>query len=197
MGALDADPVPAAAPCRRRRVLRPAHPLVHGALEGARPHRHPRGAEGSAEHAQEPLRPPPRARHQLRLHQGLDDAVGPDPLRGDLPELGWRMRHGAGQRVGGEHRLGAGRLDQGHCDAVGADHVSQPRHRAPRGGSECAADVYAQAGHRPRKEVDCVEMYVPFSWFEPMWLEDLHFAPSGEGGSTSRTASPSSTGTSP
>jgi acetyl-CoA C-acetyltransferase len=52
----------------------------------------------------------------------------------------------------------------------------------PRGGSECAADVYAQAGITdPRKEVDCVEMYVPFSWFEPMWLENLHFAPSGEG----------------
>ena len=24
-------------------------------------------------------------------------------------------------------------------------------------------------------------MYVPFSWFEPMWLENLGFAPSGEG----------------
>ena len=24
-------------------------------------------------------------------------------------------------------------------------------------------------------------MYVPFSWFEPMWLENLRFAPSGEG----------------
>ena len=44
----------------------------------------------------------------------------------------------------------------------------------PRGGAECAADVYEQAGITdPRKEVDCVEMYVPFSWFEPMWLENL------------------------
>ena len=52
----------------------------------------------------------------------------------------------------------------------------------PRGGSECAADVYAQAGITdPRHEIDCVEMYVPFSWFEPMWLENLGFAPSGEG----------------
>src|SRR5205085_3966801 len=33
----------------------------------------------------------------------------------------------------------------------------------------------------PRREVDCVEMYVPFSWFEPMWLENLGFAASGEG----------------
>ena len=52
----------------------------------------------------------------------------------------------------------------------------------PRGGSDCAADVYRQAGiTEPRREVDCVEMYVPFSWFEPMWLENLHFAPRGEG----------------
>ena len=52
----------------------------------------------------------------------------------------------------------------------------------PRGGAECAADVYRQAGiTNPREEVDCVEMYVPFSWFEPMWLENLGFAGSGEG----------------
>jgi acetyl-CoA C-acetyltransferase len=52
----------------------------------------------------------------------------------------------------------------------------------PRGGEECAADVYAQAGITdPRHEVDCVEMYVPFSWFEPMWLENLLFADSGDG----------------
>ncbi len=26
-----------------------------------------------------------------------------------------------------------------------------------------------------------VEMYVPFSWYEPMWLENLGFADEGEG----------------
>ncbi|CAN5637627.1 thiolase domain-containing protein [soil metagenome] len=52
----------------------------------------------------------------------------------------------------------------------------------PRGGAECAADVFAQAGITdPRRQVDCVEMYVPFSWFEPMWLENLGFAGPGEG----------------
>src|SRR3546814_12328562 len=31
----------------------------------------------------------------------------------------------------------------------------------PRGGSDCAADVFAQAGiSDPRRQVDCVEMYV-------------------------------------
>ena len=32
-----------------------------------------------------------------------------------------------------------------------------------------------------RAEIDVVEMYVPFSWFEPMWLENLGFAEPGEG----------------
>lgn len=52
----------------------------------------------------------------------------------------------------------------------------------PVGGRECAADVYAQAGiTNPREQVDVVEMYVPFSWFEPMWLENLGFCEPGEG----------------
>ena len=52
----------------------------------------------------------------------------------------------------------------------------------PLGGALCAADVYKQAGiENPRRDVDAVEMYVPFSWFEPMWLENLGFAEPGEG----------------
>lgn len=52
----------------------------------------------------------------------------------------------------------------------------------PVAGQECAKDVYAQAGITdPRKEIDCAEVYVPFSWFEPKWLENLFFAPEGEG----------------
>ncbi len=52
----------------------------------------------------------------------------------------------------------------------------------PIGGRECAADVYAQAGiTNPREQVDVVEMYVPFSWFEPMWLENLGFCEPGDG----------------
>jgi acetyl-CoA C-acetyltransferase len=59
---------------------------------------------------------------------------------------------------------------------AGRDQVS------PQGGKDCSADVYKQAGITdPRKDIDVVEMYVPFSWFEPMWLENLHFAPEGEG----------------
>ncbi|HEX8803480.1 MAG TPA: thiolase domain-containing protein [Acidimicrobiales bacterium] len=52
----------------------------------------------------------------------------------------------------------------------------------PRGGRDCAADVYAQAGITdPRGQVDVAEIYVPFSWYEPMWLENLGFAEEGTG----------------
>ena len=52
----------------------------------------------------------------------------------------------------------------------------------PRAGIECAEDVYGQAGITdPRGEIDVAEVYVPFSWYEPMWLENLGFAPEGEG----------------
>ena len=52
----------------------------------------------------------------------------------------------------------------------------------PLAGRECAADVYQQAGiTNPRKQIDCAEIYVPFSWYEPMWLENLGFAEEGEG----------------
>ncbi len=53
---------------------------------------------------------------------------------------------------------------------------------SPQAGRDCAADVYKQAGvTNPRKDFDCAEVYVPFSWYEPMWLENLGFAPEGEG----------------
>jgi acetyl-CoA C-acetyltransferase len=52
----------------------------------------------------------------------------------------------------------------------------------PQGGKDCAADVYVQAGITdPFNEVDVAEIYVPFSWYEPMWLENLGFAAEGDG----------------
>jgi acetyl-CoA C-acetyltransferase len=52
----------------------------------------------------------------------------------------------------------------------------------PKGGQDCAADVYKQAGvTNPRQDFDAVEIYVPFSWYEPMWMENLGFAELGAG----------------
>ena len=52
----------------------------------------------------------------------------------------------------------------------------------PHAGRDCAAAVYKEAGITdPFREIDCAEIYVPFSWFEPMWLENLGFAEEGAG----------------
>ena len=60
--------------------------------------------------------------------------------------------------------------------AAGRDQVN------PWAGRECAKAVFAQAGITdPRAEIDAAEIYVPFSWFEPMWLENLGFCEQGEG----------------
>lgn len=52
----------------------------------------------------------------------------------------------------------------------------------PQASLDCAADVYAQAGiTNPRQQIDVAEIYVPFSWYEPIWMEGLLFAEEGEG----------------
>jgi len=46
----------------------------------------------------------------------------------------------------------------------------------------CSDALYKEAGiSDPRSQIDCAELYVPFSWFEPMWLESHGIAPEGEG----------------
>jgi acetyl-CoA C-acetyltransferase len=58
----------------------------------------------------------------------------------------------------------------------GKDHVN------PRAGADCAAALWHAAGiNRPIDEIDVAEIYVPFSWFEPMWLENLGFTGPGDG----------------
>jgi acetyl-CoA C-acetyltransferase len=52
----------------------------------------------------------------------------------------------------------------------------------PVAGLECARDVYRQAGiTNPRNDIDVAELYVPFSWYEPMWLEGHEIAEVGKG----------------
>jgi hypothetical protein len=50
----------------------------------------------------------------------------------------------------------------------GRDQVS------PEAGKRCAKHVYDQAGITdPWNQIQAAEIYVPFSWFEAMWLENL------------------------
>ncbi|HZM81892.1 MAG TPA: thiolase domain-containing protein [Candidatus Limnocylindrales bacterium] len=59
---------------------------------------------------------------------------------------------------------------------AGKDHVN------PRAGADAAEVLWRKAGiTRPADEIDVAEIYVPFSWYEPMWLENLGFAAPGQG----------------
>ncbi|GAA4395045.1 thiolase domain-containing protein [Tsukamurella soli] len=59
---------------------------------------------------------------------------------------------------------------------AGRDQVS------PQAGRAAAAALWRAAGIvDPLEEVDVAEIYVPFSWFEPMWLENLGFVEAGQG----------------
>ncbi|GAA0448630.1 thiolase domain-containing protein [Actinoplanes campanulatus] len=58
----------------------------------------------------------------------------------------------------------------------GKDHVN------PRAGSTAARAVFKAAGiEDPLDEIDVAELYVPFSWFEPIWLENVGFVGQGQG----------------
>ena len=52
----------------------------------------------------------------------------------------------------------------------------------PLAGRAAAASLWKQAGITdPLAEIDAAEIYVPFSWFEPMWIENLGFTAEGAG----------------
>jgi acetyl-CoA C-acetyltransferase len=52
----------------------------------------------------------------------------------------------------------------------------------PQASRDAAAALWKQAGiTSPIDEIDMAEIYVPFSWFEPMWLESLGFTEEGAG----------------
>jgi acetyl-CoA C-acetyltransferase len=52
----------------------------------------------------------------------------------------------------------------------------------PAAGVAAAAELWSKAGiTSPIDQIDVAEIYVPFSWYEPMWLENLGFCPEGEG----------------
>jgi len=52
----------------------------------------------------------------------------------------------------------------------------------PQAAHACAQEIYKAVGiTNPREQIDCAELYVPFSWYEPMWLEAHEIAAPGEG----------------
>ncbi|MBM4265891.1 MAG: thiolase domain-containing protein [Deltaproteobacteria bacterium] len=52
----------------------------------------------------------------------------------------------------------------------------------PRATLDNAKSLYEKAGiTNPRKEIDCAEIYVPFSWYEPMWMEGMLISDTNQG----------------
>jgi acetyl-CoA C-acetyltransferase len=63
----------------------------------------------------------------------------------------------------------AWRTETGHF--AGRDEVN------PLAGQLCAAEAYHQAGiTEPARQIDTAELYIPYSWYEPMWLENIGLA---------------------
>lgn len=61
------------------------------------------------------------------------------------------------------------RTETGHF--AGRDEVN------PQAGQDCAREAYRQAGiTNPAAELDVAELYIPYSWYEPMWLENIGLA---------------------
>ena len=163
-------------------LLRAARARVHRAL-GRRPNVGPMVAVKDRLNAvEEPLCPPAAPRHHHRDREGVAAGVGADPPARVVPDLRRRVALVLTDEAGG----GAPTKPPAwvHGTAVrselgwfpGRDPVN------PQGGRDCAADVYAQAGiTNPRDQLDVIECYVPFSWYEPMWMENLGITAEGDG----------------
>ena len=168
---------------RRRRLLRPAHPRLHRALEGARVRRLDGGGEGPQERAEEPVRAPEDPRHQPRDGARVPDGVGAGAPPRVLPGVRRRLRDGAHRRGRRRRGVEAAGLGARHRDAQRARPVPGPRPGEPAGRARTArpTSTARPASPNPLEDVDVVECYVPFSWYEPMWMENLGFAALGEG----------------
>ncbi len=84
--------------------------------------------------------------------------------------------------TGGDAHSGPVAWVQGTAMRTEANNYGGRNMVSPAASEQCAADVFSQAGITDRRrEIDAVEMYVPFSWYEPMWLESLGFCDKGEG----------------
>jgi len=71
-----------------------------------------------------------------------------------------------------------------HACAVRSEPPVSPWHDSvdPRAGRDCAGAVYGQAGiSNPIRQLDVAELFAPYSWMEPILLENLGFAEPGAG----------------
>lgn len=136
------------------------------------------GARNPLAHLQQP---------DITLDQVLSSQMLWDPIRKDetCPSSDGACAVVIGDEPTAERRVGDGHpVAWIHATALrteplaysGRDQVN------PWAGRDAAAALWRDAGIvSPIDEIDAAEIYVPFSWFEPMWLENLGFAPEGGG----------------
>jgi acetyl-CoA C-acetyltransferase len=123
----------------------------------------------------------------ITLEKVMESPMLWDPIRYDET---CPSSDGAAAMVIGDEQAADARVAEGHPVAwihatalrteplayAGRDQVN------PRASRDAAAALWKSAGIKsPIDEIDVAEVYVPFSWYEPMWLESLGFAPEGEG----------------
>ena len=123
----------------------------------------------------------------ITLEKVMESPMLWDPIRYDET---CPSSDGAAAMVIGDEAVADARVAEGHPVAwihatalrteplayAGRDQVN------PQASRDAAAALWKAAGiTSPIDEIDVAEVYVPFSWYEPMWLESLGFAPEGEG----------------
>ncbi|CQD21471.1 acetyl-CoA acetyltransferase [Mycobacterium lentiflavum] len=164
------------APHVRSYIRRSGAPLNIGAIVAVKDRLN--GARNPLAHLHQP---------DITVEKVMESPMLWDPIRYDET---CPSSDGAAAVVIGNEEIAEARLAQGepvawiHATALrteplqfsGRDQVS------PQASRDAAAALWEAAGIKsPIDEIDAAEIYVPFSWFEPMWLESLGFAPEGEG----------------
>jgi len=123
----------------------------------------------------------------ITLEKVLDSPMLWDPVRFDET---CPSSDGACALVIGDEQIADQRVAEGypvawiHATSLRTEPISYSGRDQvnPRAGRDAAAALWKAAGiTSPIDEIDVAEIYVPFSWFEPMWLENLGFVPEGEG----------------
>jgi len=164
------------APHIRAYINRSGAPSNIGAIVAVKDRRN--GAKNPLAHLHQP---------DITVEKVMDSPMLWDPIRYDET---CPSSDGACAMVIGDEKIADRRVADGHPVAwvhatalrteplaySGRDQVN------PQAGRDASAALWRAAGIKsPIDEIDVAEIYVPFSWFEPMWLENLGFAPEGEG----------------
>ena len=110
-----------------------------------------------------------------------------DPIRFDetCPSSDGACAVVIGDEAAADDAVAAGRpVAWIHATAMRTEPLSYSHRNvvSPQAGRDASAALWKAAGiTNPLEEIDTAEIYVPFSWFEPMWLENLGFMPEYEG----------------